>query len=309
MRKILLMALAITSLANAQVSKVNELVIDNTAQNTSTTKMLVIDPITEKVGWDTKPTSYTPVPVSETVSGIVNNTSLQELGGVDKKINGVRIGKGNNNSPYSTLLGDFALIANTSGSYNTVVGAYASQMNTSGSFNTSVGAGSLNSNTQGSQNTAIGQSSMNMNTTGSHNTALGLSALENNQTGNLNTALGEGAGLYHGPTGTNSNTTGSNNTFVGANTRASANGVTNETAVGYLALGSGSNTVTLGNPLVTNVYTYGKVNAPSYKLSALNTAPSSASDTGITGEIRYTSTHIYVCIATNTWVRAALVTW
>ncbi|SMC45646.1 hypothetical protein [Pedobacter africanus] len=46
-----------------------------------------------------------------------------------------------------------------------------------------------------------------------------------------------------------------------------------------------------------------------YKLSSLNTAPSSASDTGVAGEIRITSTHIYVCTATNTWVRSALSTW
>lgn len=49
--------------------------------------------------------------------------------------------------------------------------------------------------------------------------------------------------------------------------------------------------------------------ATQYKLSALNTAPSSATATGTTGEIRITSDYIYVCIATNTWVRAALSTW
>lgn len=46
-----------------------------------------------------------------------------------------------------------------------------------------------------------------------------------------------------------------------------------------------------------------------YLLSALNTAPSSASDTGTLGEIRVTATYIYVCTATNTWVRAALASW
>lgn len=44
-------------------------------------------------------------------------------------------------------------------------------------------------------------------------------------------------------------------------------------------------------------------------LTAMNTAPSSASDTGVLGEIRITSTYIYVCTATNTWVRTALTTW
>lgn len=49
--------------------------------------------------------------------------------------------------------------------------------------------------------------------------------------------------------------------------------------------------------------------ATQYRLSSLNTAPASATATGTTGEIRITSDYIYVCIATNTWVRAALTTW
>lgn len=46
-----------------------------------------------------------------------------------------------------------------------------------------------------------------------------------------------------------------------------------------------------------------------FYVSALNTAPASASATGTTGEIRITATYIYVCTATNTWVRTALTTW
>lgn len=53
----------------------------------------------------------------------------------------------------------------------------------------------------------------------------------------------------------------------------------------------------------------GTVTATDYKLSALNTAPISASATGILGEIRITTDYIYVCIATDTWVRSALITW
>jgi len=40
-----------------------------------------------------------------------------------------------------------------------------------------------------------------------------------------------------------------------------------------------------------------------------STAPASATDTGIKGEIRITATHIYVCVDTNTWVRSELTTW
>lgn len=46
-----------------------------------------------------------------------------------------------------------------------------------------------------------------------------------------------------------------------------------------------------------------------FRVSSLNTAPASSTATGTTGEIRVTATHIYVCTATNTWVRAALTTW
>lgn len=38
-------------------------------------------------------------------------------------------------------------------------------------------------------------------------------------------------------------------------------------------------------------------------------APSSASAAGAVGEIRVTSTYVYVCIAANTWVRAAFATF
>jgi hypothetical protein len=46
-----------------------------------------------------------------------------------------------------------------------------------------------------------------------------------------------------------------------------------------------------------------------YSLNQLNTAPSSATDTGRLGEIRYTADYIYVCVAANTWKRVALSTW
>ena len=44
-------------------------------------------------------------------------------------------------------------------------------------------------------------------------------------------------------------------------------------------------------------------------ITALNTAPANAGDTGTLGEIRYTADYIYVCIATDTWKRTAISTW
>ena len=42
---------------------------------------------------------------------------------------------------------------------------------------------------------------------------------------------------------------------------------------------------------------------------ASSSAPSSATDTGVPGDIRYDSGYVYICISNNTWKRAALTTW
>ena len=39
------------------------------------------------------------------------------------------------------------------------------------------------------------------------------------------------------------------------------------------------------------------------------TAPASAADTGIAGEVRWDASYVYVCTATNTWKRVAIATW
>lgn len=38
-------------------------------------------------------------------------------------------------------------------------------------------------------------------------------------------------------------------------------------------------------------------------------APAAADSTGVAGTIAYDATHFYVCVATDTWVRADLATW
>lgn len=66
---------------------------------------------------------------------------------------------------------------------------------------------------------------------------------------------------------------------------------------------------TSSNNNVDRFQVNGTVLSTQFKLSTLNTAPSSSTDTGTLGEIRVTSTYIYVCTATNTWVRTPLTTW
>jgi len=53
----------------------------------------------------------------------------------------------------------------------------------------------------------------------------------------------------------------------------------------------------------------GTAQATQFKLSALNTAPASATATGVVGEIRIDASYIYICTATNTWKRSAISTW
>lgn len=52
-----------------------------------------------------------------------------------------------------------------------------------------------------------------------------------------------------------------------------------------------------------------KVTMESVNVSALNSAPANAADTGNTGEIRFTSSYIYVCVGTDTWKRVAISSW
>ena len=46
----------------------------------------------------------------------------------------------------------------------------------------------------------------------------------------------------------------------------------------------------------------------SVSLTLVATVPATSTSTGTTGQIAYDSSHLYLCVATNTWVRATL-TW
>jgi uncharacterized coiled-coil protein SlyX len=78
---------------------------------------------------------------------------------------------------------------------NTVLGDDALINNTTGHDNTANGASALLSNTTGFNNTANGFQALFSNTTGSDNTAIGFKALLNNTNGNNNIALGSNAGF------------------------------------------------------------------------------------------------------------------
>gem|GEM_PF-3504186 len=81
----------------------------------------------------------------------------------------------------------------------------------------------------------------------------------NNTTGNKNTALGHNAGRYIA-NGTTAKTTGDNGVYLGYDSKASANGTNNEIALGYDAIGNGSNTATYGNTSITkHIFSNGNV--------------------------------------------------
>lgn len=122
---------------------------------------------------------------------------------------------------------------------------------------------------------------------------------------------------------------------VYAGTPTISNGGTIPTSYGFYEAGQAVAGVTTGWGLAINTQSYingnlrvGSAVAPTaaldvtgaglfsstvtstqFKLSALNTAPANAADTGTLGEIRVDASYIYICTATNTWKRAAIATW
>jgi len=138
----------------------------------------------------------------------------------------VTIGRGAGGQSSNTVVGNSALISNTTGASNTAIGRNALYSNVTGGNNTAVGTYALFANT-GSSNTAVGLSALYKNTSGAYNAAFGQEALYNNLVGSSNIAIGWQT-LY-----TN---TGSNNTAIGEAALKLNNTGGNNTAVGYFAL-------------------------------------------------------------------------
>lgn len=78
---------------------------------------------------------------------------------------------------------------------------------------------------------------------------------------------------------------------------------------GNVVAGLGLHVGGVSDPGDNNLLVDGNSAAAQFRLSALNTAPANAGDTGTLGEIRIDASYIYVCMATNTWKRAAIGTW
>jgi len=216
---------------------------------------------------------------------------------------------------YNTANGMYSLFTNTAGEENTAQGFQSLYSNTDGYNNSAQGAESLYSNTEGNDNTAQGAGSLYFNTTGRFNTAQGVDSLLRNTTGNYNSVQGVDS-LSYNATGTNNsaigykagsyitdgftgNTTVSNSLFLGYDTRAQADGQTNQIVIGSGAIGLGSNTVVLGNNSIVTTALKGNVGigttTPGSKLSIVGLpayANNAAALAGglVAGDLYYTDT-------------------
>ena len=236
---------------------------------------------------------------------------------------------------YNTAIGQAAMGSGVvTGQSNAAIGATALQNLTSGSFNMSIGRGSLANNTTGANNVAVGRNSLFRNTTGSNNVAIGSTALSLSSTGatinnvaignaaldgldpgqNSNTAIGSGAGRDLN--------TGTENIIIGYNAEASTTDVSNEITFGdtgnksFRIPGSsfyinGGSEGTVGSRVGINTTTPTEeldVNADAIRIRTAQT-PASATAAGEAGTVCWDANYVYICVATNTWKRAALSTW
>ena len=184
----------------------------------------------------------------------------------DILVNGVTLGKGGGAIASNTALGVSALAATATGGNNVAVGQNALSANLGGSGNIGIGYSAGQNITSASNCVAIGQQALQgMVTQGgcvavgyqslgscyqAGNTALGNNSLGSVNSGSGNTAVGQQAGV--GNSSANATTSGGGNIFIGYQTVGTAATNTNETVIGYTAVGNGSNTTTIGNSSTTN---------------------------------------------------------
>jgi hypothetical protein len=165
---------------------------------------------------------------------------------LDAIINGIKIGKGNNNLSNNTVLGLATGSAISTGNKNTFLGYAAGNANTNGESNTFIGNESGLMNIGGSSNTFIGGAAGFTNSSGANNSFVGGGAGYANTTGGANTFIGTGAGWYLAD-GTTGNVNSNSSVFIGNNTKALNASDTNEIIIGQGTTGLGSNTTIIGN--------------------------------------------------------------
>jgi hypothetical protein len=183
----------------------------------------------------------------------------------------------NNTNGYGNVaIGNLSLQSNLDGYYNVAIGKDALLNNIFGFNNLGLGHNALTTNTLGWNNTGLGNAALGLNTIGYDNVAVGISALFSNVSGvrgvgigvlalyystttHYNIGIGYRAGMFLSD-GSSENQTPTQCIYIGRNAKASTAGRTNEVVIGYNAIGSGSNTITLGgSTTVDTIIEYGNL--------------------------------------------------
>lgn len=151
----------------------------------------------------------------------------------------------------NVFIGTNAGASTTTGRQNTAIGTYAMWYNQTGQYNVALGQNALQY-IKGNGNVGIGYYAnfIGNDYTTNYNTAIGIQALTNNRQ-SYNTALGgyAGANFISG-----NNTYPFYNVYVGYLTKSKTNADTNSIVIGANAIGNGSNTATIGDDHITDVY-------------------------------------------------------
>jgi hypothetical protein len=151
------------------------------------------------------------------VNGDASFNSIVDVSGTlnvinsDAYINGIRVGRGNNNGNSNTIFGNNSGMklnnySSYNGRYNTFIGSNAGRDTNSGYFNVFLGNDAGIQNTSGAGNVYIGFQSGQNNSTSNNNTFIGVSAGNDTLSSN-NTFIGSNCGQYC--------TNGTNNMFIG----------------------------------------------------------------------------------------------
>jgi len=189
----------------------------------------------------------------------------------------------------STAMGDNT---EASGNYSTSMG---DSTTASGTVSTAMGDSTTSS---GISSTAMGNGTT---ASGDYSTAMGISTVASGDysttMGSLTTASGFGSTAIG-----QHNVLNSGDAATSFNLTNTAFSIGNGTSAG--ARSDAFSVLFNGNTTVA-----GSITSASLNIAALNAAPASASATGTIGEIKFTADHIYVCVATNTWKRVAIITF
>ena len=199
-------------------------------------------------------------------------------------------------SSSNTASGDFSTamgyLTTASDFGSTAMGA---ETTASGIYSTAMGGGTTAS---GGQSTAMGYETT---ASGSNSTAMGGSTTAS---GSQSTSMGGGTTA----SGYASTAIGQYNVLNSGNTATSFNLTNTAFSIGK-GTSAGARSDAFSVLFNGNTTVAGSITSASLNIAALNAAPASATATGTIGEIKFTADHIYVCVATNTWKRVAIITF